>query len=95
MEKFLEMIKGTSTETIVRTIVMFVALINGVCVLMGWAPLDVDENTIYCIVSGIAMVASSIWAWWKNNSFTPAAKEADAYMKQMKQGLGVEVIEEV
>ena len=94
MEKFLEMIKGTSTETIVRTIVMFVALINGMCAITGCAPLDIDENTIYCIVSGIAMVGSSIWAWWKNNSFTPAAKEADAYMRQMKQGLGEELIEE-
>ena len=94
MGNIFEMIKGASVDTIVRTIVMFIALINGMCVITGCAPLEIDENTVYCIVSGIAMVGSSIWAWWKNNSFTPAAKEADAYMKQMKQGLGAELIEE-
>ena len=95
MSNIIEMVKGASVDTIVRTIVMFIALINGTCVITGLSPLNIDENTVYCIVSGIAMVGSSIWAWWKNNSFTAAAKEADAYMKQMKQGLGEEFIEEV
>lgn len=79
-------LKNISVDTIVRTIVMFIALINGVCALMGWAPLELDEDMVYAAVSGVALIGSTLWAWWKNNPITPAAQEAQAYLVELKAG---------
>ncbi len=70
--------------TIARTIILFITLINTVCAIFGWQPLSVDKNGIYEICSGLAVVVASLVAWWKNNSFTQPALQADVLMKQLK-----------
>lgn len=75
----------TTKGTIVRTIVLFVAVINHFLTLSGRSVLPFDEDSVNEIVSTIFMAVVSIWAWWKNNSFTPAAKKADKYMKSLKE----------
>lgn len=95
IDQITEMIKGASTDTLVRTIVTCIAAINAVCAMMGLIPLEITENMVYSVVSSVALVGSAGWSWWKNNSFTPAAKEADALMKELKTGIGEELIEEV
>lgn len=75
-------------ETIARTIVAAIALLNAVMVMIGKTPLDLDENTIYVVCSGVAVIITTIWAWWKNNSFTKAAIIADDYMHELKAGRG-------
>lgn len=71
-------------STIARTIVLFLALINQICAVKGWIPLDISEDTIYQLCTALATVIASIWAWWKNNSFTESAIEADQFMKKLK-----------
>lgn len=73
-------------ETIARTIVAAIALLNSIMLMIGKAPLNLDENTIYVVVSGIATVITTIWVWWKNNSFTAAAMVADDLMRELKSG---------
>lgn len=75
----------TTKGTIVRTIVLFVAVINHFLTLSGHSVLPFDEYSVNEIVSTVFMAVVSIWTWWKNNSFTPAAKEADKYMKSLKE----------
>lgn len=75
-------------DMIARTIVAAIALLNSVMIMIGKAPLDLDENTIYVVVSGIATVATTIWVWWKNNSVTSAAIVADDFMHELKAGRG-------
>lgn len=70
--------------TAARTIILFIMVINSVCALMGWTPLDIQEDTVYQIVSAIGLILSSIAAWWKNNSFTSAAQQADEYCAELK-----------
>ena len=77
-----------TTETIIRTVLAGIALINSILVMLGKAPLDLDENTIDVVGSGIATIATTIWAWWKNNSFTHEAIIADELMHQLKAGRG-------
>lgn len=77
-------------DTIARTIVAAIALLNAVMVMIGKTPLDLDENTIYVVCSGVAVIITTIWAWWKNNSFTKAAIIADDYMHELKAGRGDE-----
>jgi len=71
--------------TIARTIVLFIALVNAFCALLGWTPINVDENNIYEIASGVAVVLASVVAWWKNNSFTQPALQADVLMRELKK----------
>lgn len=75
----------TTKGTIVRTIVLFVAVINHFLTLSGHSVLPFDEDSVNEIVSTVFMAVASIWTWWKNNSFTTAAKEADKYMKSLKE----------
>ena len=73
-------------DTIIRTILAGLALLNAVLVMLGKAPLDLDENTIYVVGSGIASLVTTFWAWWKNNSFTRAALIGDDVMRSIKEG---------
>lgn len=74
-----------STETIVRTIVLFVALLNQILTISGKNPLPFAEEEVYELMSSLVTAAASIWAWWKNNSFTKEAIAADNYKASLKE----------
>lgn len=73
------------TETIVRTIILVVALVNQILTATGKNPLPFSESEMYEGLTAVATIAASVWAWWKNNSFTKAAINADEYMNELKQ----------
>ena len=72
-------------ETIIRTIILVLALINQILSATGRSPLPVSDATIEQLLSTLITVGAAIWAWWKNNSFTQAAIEADQYMENIKR----------
>lgn len=76
--------KKVSKETLLRTIILAITLINSVLIMLGKNPLPFSENEIYQAISAVCTVAASLWAWWKNNSFTNAAIRADEYMNALK-----------
>ena len=57
-------------ETKIRTALFFVAWVNQVFAFFGAPTLELDFAEVYGVVSTIAAFGISIWAWWKNNSFT-------------------------
>ena len=73
-------------ETVVRTVVLLVSLLNQVLTLIGKNPLPFSDSTVYEGVSLLCTIGTSLWAWWKNNSFTSAALAADAYLETLKGG---------
>jgi SPP1 family holin len=73
-------------DTIVRTIVLIIALANQALAIAGKEVFPVTEDQVYQVVTLIATVAASVWAWWKNNSFTKNAIEADKVLDQLKSG---------
>ena len=73
------------TETIVRTIVLILALANQVLAIYGKDKIPVTEDEVYQLVTLIVTIGSAIWAWWKNNSFTQPAIKADEYMEQLRK----------
>ena len=73
-----------SGHTIARTAVLFVALLNQVLTIIGFNPIPTGDKGVYEAVSVIFTAAASILVWWKNNSFTKEALEADELMKEMK-----------
>lgn len=72
-------------DTVVRTIVLIVALANQALAIAGKEAIPVTEDQVYQIVSLIVTVAASLWAWWKNNSFTKNAIAADQYLEELKK----------
>lgn len=73
-----------SKETIVRTIVLVITLVNQVLTMCGKNPLPFAEDELYTMFTAATTIAATIWAWWKNNSFTGAAIEADKLLKSLK-----------
>lgn len=71
-------------ETILRTVVLMVALLNQTLLLIGKHPLPFSEEGIYEAASAVMTVGASLWAWWKNNSFSREAIEADRYMEALR-----------
>lgn len=79
-----------SKETIVRTVVLFVALLNTVLNACGKNPLPFSDDEVYTGVSAVVATIAAVWAWWKNNSFTAAAVKADEVLKIEKAEGGTE-----
>lgn len=73
------------TETIIRTIVTFFVLINSILAILGKNKLPWTEDEMYTGVSAAAALVTTLWSWWKNNSFTAAAIKADSYMNGLKE----------
>ena len=73
-----------SKETIIRTVLLALALTNNILTMKGLSPLPFEQEIITEIISIIFTTVVGIWAWWKNNSFTPAALEADVYLSELK-----------
>jgi SPP1 family holin len=71
-------------ETVIRTVVALVALINAILVMFGKKTLPFTDEDIRQVISGFFLIASTLWAWWKNNSFTPEAIKADEYLEELR-----------
>ena len=76
--------KDISKGTIIRTACLVLAFINAGLTLAGKNPLPIEDAMIEEIVSYGFMVAASIAAWWKNNSFTKPAIQADEVLADLK-----------
>ena len=72
--------------TISRTIILIIALVNQVLTTTGHSILPIEDDQIESLVSVIFTIATSLIAFWKNNSFTKAAIAGDAVMKSIKKG---------
>lgn len=70
--------------TIARTAVLALALANQVLSVAGLSPLPIDSATLEPWVTTGLTTAAALWAWWKNNSFTPEAIRADEMLKKMR-----------
>ena len=73
--------KPIKTDVIIRTVVLFVALVNQFLVMFGKSPLPFGEAEIASIVlsvdvaiSTIATAVAALWAWWYDNDITKEAR---------------------
>ena len=72
------------TQTIIRTVILALALINQVLSACGISPLPIQDEQLETLLSTGATIAVAVWAWWKNNSVTKAAQRADNYLDAIK-----------
>lgn len=76
MELYFEK-KAPSKGTIIRTACLLLAIVNNILAIAGKSPLPIDNEMVTEIISFIFTTVASMVAWWKNNSFTQKAIEAD------------------
>ena len=74
-----------SKETVIRTAVLVLALINNGLALFGKSPLPINDETIVDVVSFLITTGTALVNWWYNNSFTKEAIQADDYMRSLKE----------
>ena len=74
------------TQLIVRLIVSVIAVINSICSMAGFPLLNLGEEQVSDVVSAVLLVAAWAWGFWKNNSFTIAAKEGQKVTDAIKSG---------
>lgn len=75
-----------TTQTIVRTAVLALALINQLLTALGKGPLPIEDDQLEALAALVITAAGSLWAWWKNNSVTAQARMADAYLDELQTG---------
>lgn len=66
-----------SKGTIIRTACLLLAIINNLLAIYGKSPLPIDDEMLTEVISFCFTTVASVAAWWKNNSFTQKAIEAD------------------
>lgn len=74
-----------SKGTIVRTILLLIAIINMGLQHFGIDVIKVDESEIASIVEYIIQIAIIVVGFWKNNSYTDEAIKADELLRRMKE----------
>ncbi|MBP3442974.1 MAG: phage holin [Clostridia bacterium] len=75
-------LKGVSMQTWVRTLVLILALVNQALVMFGVTDNEVELETWTRYATYAFTVISAVWSWWKNNSFTQKAQQADAILHE-------------
>lgn len=78
-------VKNMTAGTLVRTVMLAVALLNLVLTSFGKNPLPFSDEQIYTGLSALVTVAAALAAWWKNNSFTCCARQADEVLRVLQQ----------
>lgn len=72
-------------ETIIRTIILIIALANQALAIMGKQAIPVTEDEVYQLVTLLITISAALWSWWKNNSFTLPAIKADEYLEKLRK----------
>ena len=75
---------STTAGTIARTVCLALALTNQLLSAAGKPVLPIEDSQLEQLVTSGFTVAAALAAWWKNNSFTPAAIKADEALKAFR-----------
>lgn len=71
-------------DTIIRTVLLALALLNQCLIAAGKPIIPLEEEGLGEFISQGFTVVVSVAAWWKNNSFSSEAIEADRYLAELK-----------
>ncbi|MBV2197467.1 phage holin [Bacillus velezensis] len=81
--------KNMDKGTVIRTVLLLIALINQTMLMFGKSPLDITEDQVnqladalYTSGSLIFMIGTTVVAWFKNNYVTTKGRKQKAVLKQ-------------
>lgn len=72
-------------STIVRTILILVAVVNFVLERFGVDLIPANESWILMLVETVIEIAIIAVGFWKNNSFSQNAIRADEFLKELRE----------
>lgn len=75
--------KNVKKDTIIRTVILIIALVNTLLNAFGKNTLPFTDDEVSAVISAMFTFVASIVAWWKNNSFTDNAIKADEYKAKL------------
>lgn len=55
---------------LVRTAVLFMALLNQLLMVFGYTILPISEEELSELLTALFTTASALWVWWKDNKWT-------------------------
>lgn len=61
--------------SLIRTVILAIALINQILVISGKSPLPLDDANVELTISTIFTIITSLWTWWKNNYISRVGQE--------------------
>ncbi len=82
-------LKGISKETLIRTALLLLALINELLTVFGKSLIPVSDEELSTLIGTAFTVVTALVAYWKNNSITAEAQEADVYLEAVRAGEAV------
>lgn len=71
-------------QPMIRLLVLVVLVINQLIITLGYEPFPVSEEQLYEFFSTVVLGIVAFWTYWKNNSWTKEAQEADAILLEKK-----------
>ncbi len=71
--------------TIVRTVLLLVAIVNIGLQHFGVDVIKVEESEVASLLEYIVQMAIIVVGFWKNNSYTDKAMKADEFLKNLKE----------
>lgn len=79
-------LKGITREAVTGVFILLVALINAVLQMLGINTLPIENEEISAIVSGVFLIAASLYNTYKNRNVTTGAQEAQQILDALKNG---------
>ena len=81
--------KNLDKGTVVRTVLLFIALVNQTLIMFGKAALPISEDQVSTLADALYLAGSTIFtivttlvAWYKNNYVTDKGKQQKEVLKQ-------------
>lgn len=83
MKKFIANLNlsGVSKGTVLRTILIILAMGNYILTATGHKVIVINESDLDTLITAGFTVGTVLVGFWKNNSFTAPAQEADKSLK--------------
>ena len=61
--------KKEQIAMLVRTAVLFIALLNQLLMVFGYSILPISEEEFGELFTALFTVVTALWVWWKDNSW--------------------------
>ncbi|MGU9502771.1 phage holin [Bacillus paralicheniformis] len=81
--------KNLDKGTVIRTVLLFIALVNQTLIIFGKSALPISEDQVNTLADALYLASSTIFtivttlvAWYKNNYVTGKGKQQKEVLKQ-------------
>lgn len=89
-------LKGINASAVARVLILILAITNAILQMLGYKVLPIENSAIEEIVSGIFLVAMTLYNTYKNLNVSTAAQTAQSVTDAIKNGeITVDQIKEV